>query len=76
MNSLVLFRVVAIMQNDNGQLSNPPYLFQRQTMVATDTLMMSGRGSPNKITGLTRSLFRPSDDAVTFPLNIPGEKVF
>jgi meiotically up-regulated gene 157 (Mug157) protein len=63
------------MQNDNGQLANPPYLFQRLTTVATDTLMMSGRGTPNKINGLTRSLFRPSDDAVTFPLNIPGKKI-
>jgi meiotically up-regulated gene 157 (Mug157) protein len=61
------------MQNDNGQLSNPPYLFQRVTTTASDTLMMSGRGPPNNnAMGLTRSLFRPSDDAVTFPLNIPG----
>lgn len=64
--------IVKTMQNDDGQLVNPPYLFQRMTTVATDTLMMSGRGPPNKVTGLTRSLFRPSDDAVTFPLNIPG----
>jgi meiotically up-regulated gene 157 (Mug157) protein len=63
---------ISIMQKDSGQLSNPPYLFQRLTTQSTDTLMMSGRGPPNKAIGLTRSLFRPSDDAVTLPLNIPG----
>ena len=71
LNALI-FPLVETMQSDNGQLSNPPYLFQRLTTSATDTLMMGGRGTPNAITGLTRSLFRPSDDAVTFPLNIPG----
>lgn len=65
--------VVQTMQNDNGQLENPPYLFQRLTTAASDTLQMGGRGPPNSNgVGLTRSLFRPSDDAVTFPLNIPG----
>ena len=39
---------------------------------ATDTLMMSGRGPPVKLTGLSRSLFRPSDDAVAMSYNIPG----
>jgi uncharacterized protein len=39
---------------------------------ATDTLMMYGRGPATKLTGLSRSLFRPSDDATTFQYNIPG----
>ena len=34
--------------------------------------MMSGRGPPAKVNGLSRSLFRPSDDGVTLPFNIPG----
>ena len=33
---------------------------------------MGGRGPPVKLNGLSRSLFRPSDDAVTMGYNIPG----
>lgn len=33
---------------------------------------LDGRGPPARLTGLTRSMFRPSDDGVTFPYNIPG----
>ena len=56
----------------DGESEVVPYLFQRLTEVATDTLMISGRGPPAKKCGLSRSLFRPSDDAVTLPYNIPG----
>ena len=33
---------------------------------------MKGRGPLGRPTGMSRSLFRPSDDAVTFPYHIPG----
>lgn len=49
-----------------------PYLFQRQTSQASDTLYLSGVGPPASYTGMTRQLFRPSDDAVLLPFNIPG----
>lgn len=62
---------IEIMQVDDGKSSSPPYLFQRLTSVASDTLIMNGRGPPSKPTGLSRSLFRPSDDAVSLPYNIP-----
>lgn len=39
---------------------------------ALDTLELYGRGPPVRLTGLSRSLFRPSDDAVTMGYNIPG----
>lgn len=39
---------------------------------ALDTLELYGRGPPVSLTGLSRSLFRPSDDAVTMGYNIPG----
>ncbi len=63
---------IEIMRTDNGQESNPPYLFERLTTAQLDTLMLNGRGPPGKLTGLSRSLFRPSDDAVALPYNIPG----
>eukprot|EP00605_Chrysophyceae_sp_TOSAG23-4_P000619 GSChrysophyteH1.ASY1.ANO1.698.1 assembled CDS len=45
----------------------------RHTTTATDTLEMSGLGPAGlKDVGFSRSLFRPSDDAVTLPYNIPG----
>ena len=55
-----------------------PYSFQRQTTCSTDTLDMKGLGSPTKPLekggkyGLSRSLFRPSDDATRLPFNLPG----
>ena len=63
---------IADMQADDGTLPSPHYLFQRTTTESLDTLMMGGRGPPGTATGLSRSLFRPSDDAVTLPYNIPG----
>jgi uncharacterized protein len=63
---------VQTMQSQTGQNDSPSYLFERETTVATDTLMMDGRGPPSKPIGLSRQLFRPSDDAVTLPYNIPG----
>lgn len=73
------------MQQDSGQSNNSPYLFARTTSEALDTLSVQRRGPPAKpqklqhsehgqIFGFTRSLFRPSDDAVTLPYNIPGKK--
>lgn len=61
------------MQKDSGQAAVPPYKFQRNTDEAMDTLVEKGRGPPCKPhNGLSRSLFRPSDDATVLPYNIPG----
>lgn len=52
---------------------NPgPYRFQRETEVASDTLMNSGFGNPMKPVGLIASMFRPSDDATIYPFLIPS----
>lgn len=67
-----LLSTVETMQLDTGASSHPPYLFRRVTSEALDTLSMQGRGPPAHPNGLSRSLFRPSDDAVTMPYNIPG----
>lgn len=68
----ILLETVSTMVENTGEDANPPYMFERMTTNALDTLMLYGRGPPAKKTGLTRSLFRPSDDAVTLPYNIPG----
>ncbi|SCU99297.1 LADA_0H18822g1_1 [Lachancea dasiensis] len=53
---------------------NPfPYVFQRDTNVASETLPLAGTGNPvNGGTGLVRSAFRPSDDSTIFQFFIPG----
>jgi len=51
---------------------DPHYRFNRRTEVATDTLMMRGRGPPAKGCGLSKCAFRPSDDATTLPYLIPA----
>lgn len=48
-----------------------PYRFQRAAWNSTDTLPRSGVGFPAKPVGLICTMFRPSDDAVTYPLHIP-----
>jgi len=48
-----------------GSDEGSKYSFQRQTSSPTDTLM-HGRGAPARRTGMSKSPFRPSDDAATF----------
>jgi meiotically up-regulated gene 157 (Mug157) protein len=64
--------VVQLFVTDNGRSSTPPYLFQRKTSDALDTQPVQGRGHPGKPFGLSRSMFRPSDDANAMPYNFPG----
>lgn len=54
-------------EDDNG---GPAYTFQRTTDEPSDSLE-HGRGSPAKYTGLIKSGFRGSDDALMLPYNIP-----
>lgn len=44
-----------------------PYKFQRVTGWQTDTVAGGGYGNPIRPVGLIVSIFRPSDDATTFP---------
>ena len=48
-----------------------PYRFQRRSEQPTETTL-AGIGVPTRKTGLIHSAFRPSDDACTFPCNVPG----
>jgi len=49
-----------------------PYRFQRVTGWQTDTVAGSGYGNPIRPVGLIVSVFRPSDDATTFPFLVPS----
>src|ERR1035437_7164459 len=49
-----------------------PYKFGRKTSKQLDTLPGGGYGNPFKPVGLICSMFRPSDDATTFPFLIPS----
>ncbi len=50
----------------------PAYKFQRTTSTSTDTLMQGGAGVPAHRTGMSKCMFRPSDDAVTLPFHVPA----
>jgi meiotically up-regulated gene 157 (Mug157) protein len=52
--------------------SRGPYKFQRVTGWQTDTVAGAGYGNPIRPVGLIVSIFRPSDDATTFPFLVPS----
>jgi meiotically up-regulated gene 157 (Mug157) protein len=49
-----------------------PYHFQRRAENPTDSVILSGYGAPTKPNGMLHSIFRPSDDACTYPLFVPA----
>lgn len=52
--------------------SKSEYSFQRYNCPITDTLPFEGKGTPVKVTGMTWSGFRPSDDCCTYGYLIPS----
>ena len=63
--------------NRDGSVAYSPYIFQRNTPTAYETLPNSGIGAPVRGgTGMVRSAFRPSDDACTYQLFIPANMMF
>eukprot|EP00474_Spongospora_subterranea_P001011 CRZ01469.1 hypothetical protein [Spongospora subterranea] len=69
---IILKTIIAEQESSADNVSVASYIFQRKTEVATDTLMLQGRGAPGKKCGLSKSYFRPSDDSNTFPFSIPS----
>jgi len=49
-----------------------PYRFQRESQSPTETLAADGYGAPTRKIGLIHSMFRPSDDACTYPFLVPA----
>ena len=63
--------IVATFKEQQRVAGPGPYRFQRMSNQPTETTL-AGIGTPTRKTGLIHSAFRPSDDACTFPCNIPG----
>jgi hypothetical protein len=61
-----------VFREQQRKTGNGPYMFQRTTQFATDTLPMNGYGYPVKPVGLICSAFRPSDDATVYSFLIPS----
>lgn len=64
-------RIIQTLRTQQRLHGPGPYRFQRDTFNSTDTLPRDGIGFPANPIGLVFTMFRPSDDAVIYPLHIP-----
>ena len=64
------FRAQQAGSREEDASGGPPYTFQRNTPQPSDSLL-HGRGAPAARTGMLKSAFRASDDAVVCAFNIP-----
>ena len=64
--------IVATMRTQQRKHGAGPYRFQRNTSWSPDSVPGNGYGNPIRPAGLIASLFRPSDDATTFPFLVPS----
>ncbi len=64
--------VIQTFKEQQRKENRGPYSFTRKTAWSTDTVPGDGWGNPTKPVGLITSIFRPSDDATTFPFLVPS----
>jgi len=67
--------IVATIRNEqagSGEANAGGYRFQRVSPRPTETLAGGGRGQPARRCGLSKSPFRPSDDAAMLPFLVPA----
>ena len=64
--------ILATLRAEQRRDGNSPYRFQRNTTNPTDSVALNGMGAPTRKIGLIHAMFRPSDDACTFPFLIPA----
>ena len=69
----LILDTITVEQAGSGEHPTSPYHFARRTERATDTQPLAGgRTVPWRRTGMSRSPFRPSDDACQFPFLVPA----
>jgi uncharacterized protein len=64
--------IVRTFRTQQRKQGKGPYSFQRESETPTDTLALDGFGNPAIPVGMIFSMFRPSDDACTYPLFVPA----
>ncbi len=64
--------IVKTFKEQQRKTDHGPYHFQRGILANKDTLTNDGYGALIKPVGLICSMFRPSDDATTYPFLIPS----
>ena len=68
-------RIVATIRAEQAgadEIQKDDYRFQRLTHTPTETLASGGYGQPARRCGLSKSPFRPSDDAAMLPFLVPA----
>ena len=64
-------KILALWKTEQNH-EHSPYVFERDTWREEDTLVNGGKGSPIKVTGMTWSGFRPSDDRCIYNYLVPA----
>jgi hypothetical protein len=66
------WKIVETFREQQRLTSRGPYSFTRRSINPTETLALNGYGNPARSVGMIYSMFRPSDDACTYPLFLPA----